>query len=227
MALLALSTLGLLVIDAIPTVIGVAEAIDAQKKQNQQAKERIKFYMTAGFAVNPKVGIQTANVVFKDNKLCLDHPAHPVSGYRFNGFYFPYPSEEKHQGLVSMASDDPPALHWIYAHKDTGELRHGPRGETVGHIIGPWNWSENEEWLVLEETPYFFAVEGKDGEWSIYHDKTKTLKERLAPLKVVDISLHRELQLGPSKPQKQGKVTRSTMGIDSTVSIRIITPVHD
>lgn len=198
MALVALSTLGLLVIDAIPTVIGVAEAIDAQKKQNQQAKERIKFHLTANFTVDGKSPIQTATVVFKDNKLYLDHPARPVSGFKFNGFYFPYPCEEKHQGLVAMASDDPPALHWIYAHKDSGELRHGSRAETVGHTIGPWNWSENEEWLVLEETPYFFAVEGEDGSWTLYHDKTKTLGQRLAPLKVLEVSLHRELQLGVS-----------------------------
>lgn len=104
-----------------------------------------------------------------------------------------------------MASDDPPTLHWIYAHKDTGELRHGSRGETAEHIIGPWNWSEDEEWLVLEETPYFYAVQGKDGTWSIYHDKTKTLKEKLAPLKVIDISLHRELQLGVSSRMVGGK----------------------
>lgn len=100
--------------------------------------------------------------------------------------------------MVSMASDDPPALHWIYAHRDSGEIRHGPRSETTGHIIGPWNWSDDEEWLVLEETPYFYAVRGEDGAWSVYHDKSKTLKQQLAPLNVLDISLHRELQLGVS-----------------------------
>jgi hypothetical protein len=217
---MALSTLGLLVIGAIPTVIGIAEAIDAQKKQNQQAKERIKFNLTAKFSAGPKSPTQQAVVVLKNNKvkkplrplkrdlqrrvltpsnqLFLDHPAGPVSGYKFNGFYFGYPGPENHQGLVSMASDDPPALHWIYAHKDTGELRHGSRGETAGHIIGPWNWSEDEEWLVLENTAYFLAVEGDDGTWSLYHDMNKKLKATLAPRRVVDISLHRELQLGVS-----------------------------
>ncbi|KAH6645181.1 hypothetical protein BKA67DRAFT_130292 [Truncatella angustata] len=204
MALLALSTLGLLVINSIPTVIGVAEAIDAQKKQNQQAKERIKFNLTAKFSVDGKSPIQEAAVVFKDNKLYLDHPARPVSGFKFNGFYFPYPSDEKHQGLVSMAAADPPTLHWIYAQKETGELRHGSRSDTAGHIIGPFNWSEDEEWLVLEECPYFLAVEGTDGAWSIYHDKTKMLKQKLAPLKVLDISLHRDLQLGVSSTMVGG-----------------------
>lgn len=97
-----------------------------------------------------------------------------------------------------MASDDPPALHWIYANKETGELRHGSRGETTGHIIGPWNWSEDEEWLVLENTPSFLAVEGDDGSWSLYHDMNKKLRGTLAPRRVIDVSLHRELQLGVS-----------------------------
>lgn len=104
-----------------------------------------------------------------------------------------------------MASDDPPALHWIYADKDTGQLRHGARAETAGHIIGPFNWSEDEEWLVLEATPYFYAVQAKNGSWTLYHDKSKTLKERLAPLQVLDVTLHRDLQLGVSSRMVGGK----------------------
>lgn len=68
---MALSTLGLLTVGAIPTVIGVAEAIDAQKKQNQQAKERIKFKLTAEFSHDGTSPPQNASVVFKDNKVSL------------------------------------------------------------------------------------------------------------------------------------------------------------
>lgn len=66
---MALSTIGLLAIGSIPTVIGVAEAIDAQKKQNEQAKERIKFHLTAKFSHDCVSPPQTAYVVFKDNKV--------------------------------------------------------------------------------------------------------------------------------------------------------------
>lgn len=103
-----------------------------------------------------------------------------------------------------MASDDPPALHWIYADKETGELRHGKRSDTEGHVIGPWNWSEDEEWLVLETSPYFLAVEGEDGAWTVYYDKKGVLKQDLAPRRMVDISLHRELQLGVSSSMVGG-----------------------
>ncbi|KAI1846318.1 hypothetical protein JX265_010902 [Neoarthrinium moseri] len=205
MALAALGSLGLLVIGSIPTVIGVAEAIDAQKKQNAQAKERIKFHLTVKLSPGPDLPLQEGTVVLKDGKVYLDHPAHPVSGYKFNGFYFGYPGPENHQGMVSMASDDPPALHWIYVDKDTGELRHGSRGATAGHVIGPWNWSEDEEFVVLENSPYFFAVEEDDGAWSLYHDQSKKLVEKLAPRKVAVILLHRELQLGVSSRMVGGK----------------------
>jgi hypothetical protein len=66
---MALSSLGLLFIGAIPTVIGVAEAIDGQKKQNEQAKERIKFTLTAKFSADGKSPPADATVVFKDSKV--------------------------------------------------------------------------------------------------------------------------------------------------------------
>ncbi|KAI0105002.1 hypothetical protein GGR51DRAFT_200773 [Nemania sp. FL0031] len=195
---MALATLGLLTVGAIPTVIGVAEAIDAQKKQNAQAKERIKFHLTAKFSHDGVSPPQTAYVVFKGNKLYLDHPASPVSGFRFNGFYFGYPCPEEHQGLVAPIDADPPMLNWIYADKDTGLLRHGGRKDTVGHVIGPWSWTEDEEWLILEGEQYFVAVQNDDGSWCVYYDKNGDLDEVMAPRDVVEIELHRELQLGVS-----------------------------
>ncbi|KAI1260154.1 hypothetical protein F5Y18DRAFT_432503 [Xylariaceae sp. FL1019] len=192
---MALTSLGLMTIGAIPTVIGVAEAIDAQKKQNAQAKERIKFNLTAKFSHDGDSPPQTAYVVFKDNKLYLDHPSSPAAGYRFNGFYFGYPGPEEYQGLVAPIADDPPMLNWIYADKDTGVLRHGSRKETVGHIIGPWSWTEDEEYLILEGEQFFVAVQNDDGTWCVYFDKEGDMHETLADRDVVEIELHRELQL--------------------------------
>ena len=65
---MALSSLGLIIIGSIPTVIGVAEAMSAQKQQNQQAKERIKFFLTAKFTdVNSP--IKEATVVLRNGKV--------------------------------------------------------------------------------------------------------------------------------------------------------------
>ncbi|KAI5859284.1 hypothetical protein GGS23DRAFT_327832 [Durotheca rogersii] len=194
---MALATLGLLTVGAIPTVIGVAEAIDAQKKQNQQAKDRIKFKLTAKFSHNGVSPPRDALVVFKDKKLYLSHPDQPVEGYPFNGFYFAYPGPEQHQGLVAPIADDPPMLNWIYVDKDTGLLRHGSRSETTEHIIGPWSWTEDEEWLILQGTQRFIAVENDDGKWTVHYDRNGNLDEIL-DCDMVDIELHRELQLGVS-----------------------------
>ncbi|RYP22752.1 hypothetical protein DL767_008979 [Monosporascus sp. MG133] len=199
-------------IGAIPTVIGVAEAIDAQKKQNQQAKDRIKFKLTAKFSTDDESPEQEAFVVFKDYKLYLDHPSRPVEGYRFNGYYFGYPGPEQYQGLVAPIADDPPMLNWIFADKDTGLLRHGSRSDSMGHIIGPWSWTEDEEYLTLEgEKSNFVAVENEDGAWTVHYDKKGDLEDVLTEARqIVDIELHRELQLGtPSGSQTRSGSRRS------------------
>ena len=102
----------------------------------------------------------------------IDHPDEPVPGHRFQGWYFQYPSEAGHLGMVSFVSDDPPALNWIYVDKDSHMVRHGSRQETVGHIIGPWGWSSNEQWLTLEgEDAKFVAVEQENRKWCVFYDR--------------------------------------------------------
>jgi len=46
---MALGTLGLLIVSAIPTTIGVGQAISAQKNQNAAQKERAQFNITVAF----------------------------------------------------------------------------------------------------------------------------------------------------------------------------------
>lgn len=89
------------------------------------------------------------------------------------GYYFTYPSEEKHLGMVSTIADDPPMLNWIYCDKDTGMVKHGGRQATIGHTIGPWYWSNDETWLTLEgDTLQFVAVQDEETQrWCVYWDK--------------------------------------------------------
>lgn len=74
----------------------------------------------------------------------------PATGHKFCGFYFKYPSEEGHLGLVSTVSSETPMLNWIYVDRDTHAVRYGTRKETVGHIIGPWGFNDNETLLTLD-----------------------------------------------------------------------------
>ena len=142
-------------------------------------------------------------------QLYLDHPSHPIEGgFRFNGYYFGYPCPEGHQGLVAPMAGDTPMLKWIYADKETGLLRHGSRSETMGHVIGPWSWTEDEEYLTLEgERGRFVAVENPDGAWTVHYDRAGAgeLEDALPDaLQIVDIELHRELQLGVSSRYTRG-----------------------
>lgn len=128
----------------------------------------------------------------KDPKTNLPKPNNDASRlpHAFRGFYLPFPdSELPHRpipsrpvlGLVSTIPLDPnssakPAkekLNWIYADKETRELRYGPRIRARDHVIGPWDWTEDDEQgLTLDGEESMVAVEEEGGEkgWAVYWD---------------------------------------------------------
>ncbi|KLU85218.1 hypothetical protein MAPG_04248 [Magnaporthiopsis poae ATCC 64411] len=150
--------IGLLAIGAIPTTIGVGQAISAQKKQNAAQKEQAKFHLTAKLSLGGRPPME-AMIVLKDNKLWIDHQDSPVEGHKFTGYYFTYPSEEQHKGVVTTIAIDPPMLNWVYVDKDTATLRYGGRKDTLGHVIGPWWWSDDETYLTLRGSADGFVAE--------------------------------------------------------------------
>jgi hypothetical protein len=118
-------------------------------------------------------------------------PPHP-----FTGLYLPFPAEDlPHRpipappilGLVSTIPPVPrspsssaqpkprkPKLNWIYADKETRELRYGPRAEARNHVIGPWDWTEDDEQgLTLSGEECLVAVEEESGGygWKVYWDR--------------------------------------------------------
>ena len=101
-----------------------------------------------------------------------------MPGHPFTGYYFMYPSEEQKLGLVSTIAEDPPMLNWIFVDKDNNLLRHGARGDTLGgHVIGPWNWTDDEEWLTLDkDDSHFIAVLLPNDKWTIAWDRDGKIK---------------------------------------------------
>lgn len=113
-----------------------------------------------------------------------EEPPHP-----FTGFYLPFPNEDlPHRpipaapilGLVStlpsssQTKSSKPTLNWIYADKQTRELKYGPRSEAKKHVVGPWDWTEDDEQgLTLDGEESLVAVEEERGGygWVIYWDK--------------------------------------------------------
>jgi hypothetical protein len=93
-----------------------------------------------------------------------------------------YPDDDRdpaQRGLVSTISVDPPMLNWLYADTATLELKYGNRTESIAHVVGSWDWTEDEEGVTLDGWEGFAAVDEwkKDGErgdglrWALYYDR--------------------------------------------------------
>lgn len=170
--------IGLLAITAIPTVTGVGQAVSAQKKANAANKEKEKFHLTAIVQDGEEEDddYETDFCVLRDGKLLVNIPLDAgFPGYAFCGYYFTYPSEEQHLGLVSTISDDPPMLNWLYINKDTHAVEYGARKDTLGHVIGPWGWSADEQFLTIQGSDDVFVAklerdESGSQRWVVYWD---------------------------------------------------------
>ncbi len=114
-------------------------------------------------------------------------------GYPFAGFYIHYPDERKHLGLVSMVSDDPPMMNWLYVDKNTLEAKYGNRSASIEHVVGPWDWTEDEVGITLEGHERFVAVEEKPDVWAIYFDRHDDGEGLPANKRILDVSLERRL----------------------------------
>ncbi|KAH6642971.1 hypothetical protein C7974DRAFT_421169 [Boeremia exigua] len=171
--------------------------------------------------------VHGAIIVLKDGKLRL-WPKNPKTGlpkpgpdggdapHPFTGFFHPFPTEDldlPHRpmpappllGLVSTIPSSNknsnamrPKLNWIYADSETRELKYGPRAEAKQHTVCPWDWTEDEQGLTLEDEECLVAVEEKSGEygWAVYWDREDDrLKEWgvLEDHRVLRCSLERRL----------------------------------
>ena len=66
-----------------------------------------------------------------------------------------------------------PKLNWIYADSATREIKYGARADAKQHTVGPWDWTEDEQGLTLEDEEGLVAVEEEKGGygWAVYWDK--------------------------------------------------------
>lgn len=82
--------IGLLVVSAIPTTIGVCEALSAQKKANAAAKEKAKFHLTATVCLDDSGPVECW-CILKDGRVSF--PRRVVSHMR-SRCQFPPPHEQ-------------------------------------------------------------------------------------------------------------------------------------
>ncbi|KAF2186403.1 hypothetical protein K469DRAFT_573494 [Zopfia rhizophila CBS 207.26] len=211
-------------VTAIPVVTGVAEGVSHQKKQNEEAANQtrmIKFNLVVSCDSDREIANQVDHgvIVLRHDKVWIvprnenNKPIPPRDDIKpplhaFAGFYIQYPDEERcppERGLVSTISDDPPMLNWIYVDRSTYELRYGNRTASIAHIVGEWDWTEDESRLILEGWEGFVAVDEGDGEgtpwgaeglrWALYFDRDDNgLKGRRKGRDMLEVELGRRLQ---------------------------------
>jgi hypothetical protein len=93
-------------------------------------------------------------------------------------------------------------LNWLYVDNETQEIKYGNRSASIDHIVGDWDWTDDEAGLILEKWEGFVAVdEGEDGKdglrWALYYDRydDKLDGRRLVGGKeVLEVSLERRVQ---------------------------------
>ncbi|KAJ6111159.1 hypothetical protein N7486_003394 [Penicillium sp. IBT 16267x] len=218
--------IGLLTLTSIPTVTGVAFGVSEQRKANQRredARRMCKFNIDAVCSgdTDDDRDVNGRRVVVRNDKVYLDDPNprnRAVPAFTSLAFYIEYPEleETKHLdrglGLPTYVSTDPPLLNWIYADVDTHELKYGNRSQSVEHVVGPWNWTEDEKTIMLEDSTAFVAVEEEEGQWALYFDRdgdelASVLEEQgMLDCAFVPVNLVRrpvEDPPAPPQPQKQ------------------------
>ncbi|PGG97281.1 hypothetical protein AJ79_09267 [Helicocarpus griseus UAMH5409] len=210
--------IGLLTISAIPTVTGVSLGVSEQKKANSRAsdaKRLEKFYLDVFCdATSEKAKeLQGRRVVLRDNKVFLDSPtptARSIPSHTAQAFYVTYPPDddkrERGLGLVSTIAVDPPMLNWIYVDKDTLEVKYGNRTQSREHLVGPWDWTEDETGVTVADLEGFMAVEEEEGVWAVYFDRfgDGLQKVRDEGKEVMEISLERNLVKPPGEEGRGG-----------------------
>lgn len=208
---------------SLPVVIATTEGVRHQTRQDHDEQQyRMKDFHIDVFCnaqSRKREQVNRTMVVLRGGKLYLaprdsktkmplpltgeTSPLHP-----FTGFYLDYQPEKtrpdmfdrlnkpaKIRGLVSTISNGPPTLNWIYVDSRTQEVKYGGRADAEGQLLGPFDWTEDDEiGLVLEGWEGFVAVEEKKNLWAVYYDRDDNgLKSIIDGKRVLQCSLERRL----------------------------------
>jgi len=206
----------------IPTVIATTEGVrmhsENEKEKRQLQRDVDEQYRMKDFhlkvycdsASRKRDQVDGSIVVLRSGKLYLARSDCETRGpHPFTGFYLDFqPTKQtsgrdmferlnkppSFRGLVSTISDSPPTLNWIYVNSSTYEVCYGSRAEAAGHILGPWDWTEDEIGLTLEGQEGFVAVEEEKDRWKVYYDRDENrLQGKVSGRRVLECSLEREL----------------------------------
>ncbi|RPB25013.1 hypothetical protein L211DRAFT_823206 [Terfezia boudieri ATCC MYA-4762] len=164
-----LEMIGLLVVNSIPTTVGVTQALRFKDRQaSGDDADPVRFTVVALCEENEE--LNKKQIVLQDHKLYVKTPA-TQDYHAFSGYFLPYPKSEE-TGLVSTISKDPPLLNWIYIDKKTKELKYGTGSESRENEHGTWSSDDEEEIMINSDKEGWVAIEEQEGggKWALYHD---------------------------------------------------------
>ncbi|KAK5130870.1 hypothetical protein LTR08_001591 [Meristemomyces frigidus] len=216
---------------------GVAQGVSEQHKQNADAANTtrmLKFHID--IRVDPSQQarkgareLHNGIVTVHDDKLWVEAKS-PDTGWPvnekhhpFTGFYIAYPDDNRPvtRGLVSTISVDPPMLNWIYADKDTLEMKYSNKSGSIEHHVGSFDWTseDNDSSVTFDEWEGFTAVEEKPGQWALYFDMDDNgLKMHHKGRNTMEVSLVRRVITG-QEVNKWGLKEQGNIGFKSTREI--------
>ncbi|CUS15572.1 unnamed protein product [Tuber aestivum] len=158
--------IGLLILTAIPTTIGVAQGITQDRRQRDAEAAAKAAGLPTYFSLYTSSDVKELDgkdITIRDGRLYIGGENHPFAGYLRDML------ETEIKAMVTTTCNDPPAMGWVYVHAETHEVRVGNRAEASGHRFGVWGY---ENGLVMDGRSAFWAVEGDGGgagEWGLYY----------------------------------------------------------
>jgi hypothetical protein len=168
----------MLVLTAIPTTIGVTQALRFQDQQKEQESDPVRFTLVC--LCDGSEELDRKIVVLHGGHLYLKTNQTTATYHPFSGYFLPYPHPPKPQGLVSTISVDPPMLNWVFVNSKTRQLCHGTGSESRPHQLESWGFEEEngdlqfagdgEGWVAVEEEIDDADAEEGGTRWALYHD---------------------------------------------------------
>jgi hypothetical protein len=216
---------------AIPVVTGIAQGVEYQKKQNEEAANEtrmIKFNLLVHCDSKDPIAreeVDHGTVILRHDKAWVvprDDKGDPLPPdeekklepqmHAFAGFYIQYPDESRcppERGLVSTISDEPPVLNWVFVDRETYEIKYNNRSGSIEHIVGEWDWTQDETHMLFQGWEGFVAVDEWDGadedestpwgreglRWALYYDiEDNGLRGRRRGRDLFEVALERKIQ---------------------------------
>ncbi|GIJ87390.1 hypothetical protein Asppvi_006296 [Aspergillus pseudoviridinutans] len=192
--------LGLALMGAMaPAMINMDQGSKDPEARRQHAKRQRGHLLTECYT-NEETAEQRDQVhngrvyLDEDGKLYVTKHATPTMT-PFDGHFYTHPDfpPDNKSGLITLSGETPPLARWVFLDAETNEMRFGGKGDTQGHICGPFDLLDVESgYVTLERRQRWLAVKlpeqqarekealelgiagsegGVGGSWTLYFDR--------------------------------------------------------